>query len=283
MGLKITCDDVNLTHNGQPVVLFEVPLGFDFITSSMPVEHVSGRLYRWRPDMRKVTYLDVRPGASLTPNQLVATFMPNLTFSSGQSLKDFTFTMMVEGTGVSSTVSGTVYKELPKTDTEEGEGEQSKDGTKKGSPEEILTVQKDETFTILMMPHPGAVIFPEFSVPEGLDITIAYDEDFTQLISKNRTADGRDVYRLLDGPTFADELIYLKIHDVGRIELYTQTMSGLGPSPSPQIYATLDVRVIPLESELTTPNFTRLSLGEEELDRLGDGYLYTLADRKSVV
>ena len=282
MGLKITCDDVNLTHNGQPVVLFEVPLGFDFITSSMPVEHVSGRLYRWRPDMRKVTYLDVRPGASLTPNQLVATFMPNLTFSSGQSVKDFTFTMSIEGTSVSSTVPGTVYKELPQTDSEEGTGEQSKDGTKEESPEEILTVQKDEPFTILFEPHPGVLIFPEITVPTGLDITIAYNKEFTSLVNKNRTADGKDVYRLTDGPVFVEELIYFKIHDVGRIELQTQTKDDIYPYYE-KVYATLDVRVIPLESELTEPNYTRLPLSDEELDRLGDGYLYTVQSDMELV
>ena len=63
----------------------------------------------------------------------------------GQSVKDFTINMGIDGTDVSSSVSGTVYKELPQTDSEDGTGEQefSDDVT---PITEIKKVVKDEPF-----------------------------------------------------------------------------------------------------------------------------------------
>ena len=287
MGLKITCDDVNLTHNGQPVVLFEVPLGFDFITSSMPVEHVSGRLYRWRPNMRKVTYLDVRPGASLTPNQLVATFMPDLTFSSGQSVKDFTFTMSIEGTDVSGSVSGTVYKELPNTDTDEESGELP--NPEMNNKPEVQRVHIETPFNIYLgLTEEEKETIIDAYPPNGAINLIFYDDPLFETVSDNayrKYAMGNwehinpSIHSPIAGEYSAvDENGYLKndykITGLGRYYVRFLYMVD-GASLSSVTLKTIVIDCIPLESELTTPNYTRLSLGEEELDRLGEGYLYT--------
>lgn len=311
MGLKITCDDVNLTHNGQPVVLFEVPLGFDFITSSMPVEHVSGRLYRWRPDMRKVTYLDVRPGASLTPNQLVATFMPNLTFSSGQSVKDFTFTMSIEGTSVSSTVPGTVYKELPKTDSEDGDGEQSfSDDTEEYQETKLVTANEPFDYTLTVPKEKiDAVIQAVFDYgitkewwSEG-SLPYVYEEIITHTnirwgvffisgyrFSKNGRLNWKSGESWLPSEynvSIANFInngysttINIKGTEVGEDE--TELFANYSNNELKRDHDVRDLQstwkflIRPQESSLTTPNHTRLSLSDEEQDRLGDGYLYTV-------
>ena len=300
MGLKIVCDDLNLTHNGQPVVLFEAPSGFNFVTSSMPVEHVSGRLYRWRPDMRRtdIYWRDIQPGSVLYPNQLVVTFTPELTFPSGQSTSNFTFNMLIDGTDVSSSVSGTVYKELPRTE------EETEDTTTIIDDEEGKTklqygkiIQAGEPFQVdFTLTDEEIERYKDISDQVFLNARIFDSNDNVkqnELYLSNAQGQAREKcysvwysFENADTVHFSDYFLYndLTWDAPGKYTLkFYSAVGGAISTGTKEVIREISVLIRPPISWLAVPNYTRLSLDDEELDRLGDGYLYTVQSDMQLV
>ena len=198
--------------------------------------------------------------------------------------------MGISGTTITTTHTATITKPIPSSDEDDEGADKEIDGTVDPETVPDIKVLSNDTFTLLIRQDDHGAITAggmDVFVPEGLNVVMAYDEDYTEIVSKSSTTGGEDVYAI-PHEKFIERIpkeimgqiiwidvaksvtLYIKIGDIGRQQLRWK----LQAAPSTE-WASL-VEVEPREENLSIPNMTLLQLNEEELDRLGDGYSYIL-------
>ena len=301
--LKVSLSDSNLTGKGASVLVTS-PLGFEYkdFKGNGTVTRVDARNVRWTPTMN-----------SRSSSQFVELiYGTNVTFSTGSDTHTDTFTISIPGTTITSTHSATITKPIPPSQ-EEGTGEQEfiDDSEEyqevktvvKGEPFEYTLELNDEKWNSLIQTvynwgvEKGWWDSPLEDVLDNIlnDTTLFFAGNGNPApISKNQLlrvwTNPYGTYDWYNMGTYytlknllnnnKSKLLRLKGAGIGYDEIPCELeyIASTGPIRTKNFGEVFSWKflIIPPESELTTPNYTRLSLGEEELDRLGDGYSYIL-------
>ena len=277
--LRVNLSDSNTTRKSTNVNI-TAPLGFSYkgVKGSMNGKVTgSGRNLVWAPNM----------GASSASVELV--FDVDVTFSQGTSsvVKTFSLGLPVYSSTVS--FSDTIYKELPPEATIEG-----------GDVEQIINEETIDTTEIKYVKVNECIQF-NFDIPDdfptglcifgfptdGTDTPILNQED-TDVKLRDYRGDftitqysNNDYWGLLTSPESINSCGVLAT-EKGRYVLLLFDAYNMGgtawsnyTSATPLGAFVLDVK--PLESDLTSPNYTILPIDNtEETDRLGHTYNYTV-------
>ena len=303
--LKVTCSDSNITRQSQNITI-EAPSGFSFrsYNGNGTVTRSQNRIVTWAPNMNS---------GSATVELI---FDINVGFSGTDTTVSKTFNLGMTSTGWTGSHTITVYKRTAPIsgDTEESTDYSSK--TDDPEPPGMKTVTVDEEFTYTLEFTELSItsliqdIF-EYGVSKGWftgtlddnyeDIVthtrVEFMSDVTQSVntwlSKNhklaawgnpygtyewtKIAQARQLNTIMEGNNNVELL--LKASEDGYDEIisyaYYANATTLHTSDKFDLFV-WKFNIRPPESSLTVPNMTLLTLSDEEIDRLGDGYTYTL-------
>ena len=296
--LGVALSDANLTGKTTSVTI-SVPVGFTYTgvvgTVNGTVEQVSARTLRWTPVMRGQSVVAV--GQSASASRVVLGFSVDVSFSGDSTSLPCSFTVGLPDSSEAVSYTVNVMKELPvSTDTDDSPAP-PKDTIDDTTPEtsKYTIIYKDSPYELTFPIKPiEGFNFPEVTIciyPVG-ELAIEGDLsgfdfyiDGAELDKSVCSSDDKDTYgyyfnKLNNGKlnelTLCTKLCdretnQIIINIVPRIYgdriLRTHGRSASGPYEK-------YLGITPLESDLSVPDMSLLSLTEEELNRLGDGYNY---------
>jgi len=270
----------NLTRY-NPSLTLTTPVGFSYESyeGTGRVTKVNNTTYRWEPMV----------GGSGSSNVTVR-FTPSVTYPSGSDVFTGTFTLSesLNGANASKTVN---IREKPQTSEETGEDAPPviDDDTTKSLTFNKVTAGEVVPIVNEMFDSADKVIFA---------FQVGKDNEIIASSSARYTTDLINYYTFTNGPFSigyigwysrpTEPWLAFKFPNVEHlmIEVYDAVYLEDHPTADPvrnysdynnkSPVATLYFDSIPTKGELTIPNFTFLSLSEEEFDRLGTGYPYVL-------
>lgn len=278
----------NLTRY-NPTLTLTTPIGFtyDKYEGTGKVTRVNNTTYRWEPSV----------GGSGTSNVSLR-FIPSVTYPSGSDVFTGTFTLSesLNGANASRTVS---IRERPQTSDETAPDEQVipveetdisihfirlDEGVTfpiRLTQEEVEWLREDETryYYILLYGNPSygdtyttSYHYGVRRLSDGQWLSVTH----VDIMSDCVLDDGTVTHFLLNrtNPTLyhLDTVMRLNSWIKYPKELALVIMRGVGYEQE----TIRKVKINPIPSDLTIPNFTVLEPTEEEFDRLGDGYPYVL-------
>ena len=299
--LGVALSDANLTGKTTSVTI-SVPVGFTYTgvvgTSNGTVEQVSARTIRWTPVMRGQAV--VAAGQSASASRVVLGFSVDVSFSGNSTSLPCNFTVGLPDTSEAVSYTVNVMKELPvSTDTDDSPApvEETIDETTpetskytiitKGSPYELTFSIKSRAPTV-NTPELRIYIYPVGETSTDGDLSgFDFYIDGVKLDKSVCSSDDKDTYgyyfNKLNSDKLTELVLYTKICDRENNQVIIdivpriygdRVLMVIGPNIHNYFFRYLGIA--PLESDLSVPDMSLLSLTEEELNRLGDGYNYIL-------
>jgi len=260
--------------NYNPSLTLTSPLGFNFKNSSGTgtINQVNARTFRWDP---KLT-------SKVGTSSINLVFSTNVTFPSGETSYTGTFTL-VESLNGSTANYNAIITEKPTTPSEEEStgGQWINNDDAIISNPEIHNVEVDEEFNLTVSLESAFYCISAYDDPNFLNYPNYTEDDFTDKVQvswdEGETWTGLDGYIALDGQLDLSNITgTLKCNSLGEyaviIYLVTDPEGDWNFVYTPVRYVKVDC--IPKEENFSTPNFTIIELGDEELNRLGNGYSY---------
>lgn len=299
--LGVALSDANLTGKTTSVTI-SVPVGFTYTgvvgTANGTVEQVSARTIRWTPVMRGQAVGAV--GQSASASRVVLGFSVDVSFSGDSTSLPCNFTVGLPDTSEAVSYTVNVMKELPvSTDTDDSPApveETIDDTTPETSKYTIIHKDSPYELTFLIKQRSQGINVPEVHIciyPVG-ELYIEGDLsefdfyiDGVELDKSVCSSDDKDTYGYyftkLNNGKLNELTLCTKICDLENNQViinivpriygdHILMVSGASISNPYRRY----LGIVPLESDLSVPDMSLLSLTEEELNRLGDGYNYIL-------
>ena len=260
----------------NPSLTLSAPAGFSFRSGSGTGEftRVNNRTIIWNPKLTS------KVGTSTCR----FVFDTNVTFPTGVDAYTGTFTLVESLNSTTKTFTATIQHRPPSTSEETSTGTTITD-TNEGLPlSQIIYVEQDEIFSITtifstqeqeQIYYIGGWNDPNFERAVEDQVPVG-DQASTVYMKNNATSgDWQSLEYIIpvsvDDGLFDDEghlISEFKATSVGDYDIVVR-----GKNDEDFTYTKYyKIRVTP--SELTTPYFTMLTLTEEELNRLGDGFTY---------
>ena len=261
----------------SPTVNITIPPGFSYIPGKTKgdgkVKSVNLEGLTWTPKLSKN-----KNSASITMS-----FDVNVIYPSGQTYDDFVF-RAVETFSSHMSVHNARITDKPAQSKSQTESDDGADiDIDDPSDEELVhipLIKRTEPF-IIRIPITSSVLAMELAVPTGLDIDIAWDSNFTDIVSKIRTENDKDYYRVTHSAAWGKDA-YIRINEWGLHTIEFWQYDSLAPITHSNPYRRWETfpdktyDVIPLTTDLTVPNMAIMELTPEEHARLKDGETYTI-------
>ena len=290
LSLKATISNYNLTK-GDPVVNLQLPLGVSFVRASGngTVTQPQNRVLTWTPKVNRAGNVSV---------EIVV--VPNVSYSSSDKVWTDSIAYTMPSFNRSKSLSITVTERPPKEDESKADDEPApidegtetqiewekvavnekisltgfdEDVSRKDKVIHIFPVNINKEIQLLREDTPALLGYVDNNTYRTIMIDFVMNSDhwgYGEINSKY----------ILKDITFLEKGLYCVVFyrdllgeaESNSYEYNAQCVNeGTG-----EFYKYAYFMVAPQESDLSTPNMSILQPNEEELDRLGDGYTYTL-------
>ena len=294
--LSCILSDSNTTGRSTDVTI-NVPQGFTYtgFKGNGTVERVQNRVLRWRPSMTAGAY---SPNGLSAPNAVRVNlkFSVDVAFSGDSSSVDAVFTSSLPVNGRLFNHTVTVRKELPVTTEEESSTPSVDEDTETSIEWQDVTIGEAVPINFITddtsRPNRIVHILP---VDANHNVELLSENTSAKLIedrgdgSRNTMACDQYINSKHRGYNYTDGFTYSCIfEEIGLYAILLYSTTNAYPTTDyedsieeqsqgqGEFYKTAYFKVRPQESSLTTPFMSLLTLTDEELDRLGDGYSYIL-------
>lgn len=305
--LGVSLSDANLTGKTTSVTI-SVPVGFTYTgvvsTANGTVEQVSARTLRWTPVMRGQAVVAV--GQSASASRVVLGFSVDVSFSGDSASLPCNFEVGLPDTSEVVSYTVNVMKELP-VQEEEATGEKSFDSdTSDESFPEIKHIILNEEFEYSLKVDDGTLDSLAHAMYNRSSTSLTYEEFYATYFLRSEILFTRENFQAPHSLSKNGYIYHRWKSDSSRWDDYMDstgyigdfinngqehsiTMKGVHLGMDEiwaihrdnvnNVYTSIckwSFFIKPVESTLTIPDMSLLSLTEEELNRLGDGYNYIL-------
>lgn len=262
--LKATITNKNKVPN-SPSATISLPMGFTYTgASDGTVTEVQTRVLNWRPKISGIGSASVE-----------ITCIPSFT---GTPPWTGTFVISETGYGATGSYTATISEAPAEGDTDTSDESQSQDGDIGSSSQtSTIKVALGDIFTVTVQvsesdyeSHDAFQFVDAQGGGSDADMFNYYEDESS---TSTQTLDEITIEQS-DFETDYTCGVLLQATALGE---YTIPLYGIVDSTvDSEVTDTITIKVIPQESSLTVPCYTVLSLSQEELDRLGTGYGYTV-------